>query len=249
MKISIITPSYNQGDFIEAAIKSVLKQNYSDFEHIIVDAESTDNTAEILKKYHHLKVISEPDEGQSDALNKGFKICTGDVVGWLNTDETYEDGIFQHIKANFDLKKFDVLYGDYISVDNDIETLVSSIPFSPNMLCWRQYMTTLTLFLSRKIFEDRNYINISYEASMDKEFLIRLEQKGYKFKYLNEIFGRFVWHINNKSTLIRDVQKKESRNIIQKYFFRNKMTAKIFFWPSKLYYDLKFHFLKFLMTK
>src|SRR5579863_1433630 len=95
MKISIITPSFNQGRFIEDAIESVLLQGHQDFEHIVIDNCSTDNTVEILKRYDHIKWISEPDEGQSDALNKGFKMSSGDVIGWLNCDDFYVDGAFR----------------------------------------------------------------------------------------------------------------------------------------------------------
>ena len=86
MKISIITPSYNQGRFIEDAIRSVLEQDYPDFEHIVVDNCSTDNTLDVLRKYPHIRWISEPDRGQSHALNKGFRMATGDVLAWLLDD-------------------------------------------------------------------------------------------------------------------------------------------------------------------
>ena len=90
---------YNgEGNYIEDAIQSVLKQNYKNFEHIIIDGNSTDNTIEILKKYKHLKWISEKDEGQSDALNKGFKRCTGDIIGWLNSDDYYLEDTFNTAK-------------------------------------------------------------------------------------------------------------------------------------------------------
>src|ERR1700755_1492305 len=94
MKISIITPSYNQGRFIEDAILSVLSQGYPDFEHIVIDNCSTDNTLDVLKKYPHVKWVSEPDRGQSNALNKGFGLSTGDVLGWLNCDDFYLPGAF-----------------------------------------------------------------------------------------------------------------------------------------------------------
>ena len=96
-KISIVSPSFNQGQYIEEAIQSVLNQGYENFEHIIIDACSTDNTLEILKKYSHLKWISEPDEGQSDALNKGFKLATGDIIGWLNVDDIYLSNTFKDV--------------------------------------------------------------------------------------------------------------------------------------------------------
>jgi glycosyltransferase involved in cell wall biosynthesis len=100
-KISIITPSYNQGKYIEDNIQSVLNQNYINFEHIIIDGGSTDNTVEILKKYPHLKWVSESDEGQSDALNKGLAMSTGEIIGWINSDDYYEIDIFHDVSGAF----------------------------------------------------------------------------------------------------------------------------------------------------
>ncbi len=107
-KISIVTPSYNSAEFIEDCIQSVLKQNYPNFEHIIIDGGSTDGTVEILKKYPHLKWISEPDEGQSDALNKGFKKAEGDIIGWLNSDDVYLPGTFNKVADILSNDKIDI---------------------------------------------------------------------------------------------------------------------------------------------
>src|SRR6058998_2090201 len=87
---SIITPSFNQARFLEENIQSVLTQAGVSVEHIVVDGGSTDGTVEILKSYPHLRWISEPDRGQSHALNKGFRMATGEILGWLNADDSYE---------------------------------------------------------------------------------------------------------------------------------------------------------------
>ena len=101
MKISILTPSFNSAQYIERAIKSVMDQNYDDWEHIVVDGGSNDGTVEILKKYTHIKWISEPDRGQSDAMNKAFAMSRGDIIGYLNADDTYEPNIFKIIVEYF----------------------------------------------------------------------------------------------------------------------------------------------------
>jgi len=100
-RISVITPSFNQGRYIEQTILSVLRQGYPDFEHIVMDAGSTDGTVEILKKYPHLIWVSEPDGGQADALNKGFARASGEIVGWINSDDYYRENIFPAVAASF----------------------------------------------------------------------------------------------------------------------------------------------------
>ena len=100
-KISVITPTYNAADTIETAIWSVLSQNYSNYEHIIVDGESTDDTVDILKKYKHLKWISEADKGQADAMNKGFNYSTGDIIVFLNADDYFFASAFNKVIPAF----------------------------------------------------------------------------------------------------------------------------------------------------
>jgi glycosyltransferase involved in cell wall biosynthesis len=104
-KITIITPSFNQGLYVEQAICSVLAQNYENVEHIVIDGGSTDQTIEILKKYPHVIWMSEKDRGQADALNKGLTMATGDIVGWINSDDYYDAGIFESISKYFNEPK------------------------------------------------------------------------------------------------------------------------------------------------
>ena len=99
--VSIITPSFNSGDFLEEAVRSVIAQDYSPLEHIIVDGGSTDETLEILQRYNSKPVtwVSEPDEGQADAINKGFRRAQGEIIGWLNADDTYQPGAIRSAVA------------------------------------------------------------------------------------------------------------------------------------------------------
>ena len=95
-RISIVTPSFNQALFVEETIQSVISQNYPNKEYIIIDGSSTDATVDIIKKYESQISywVSEPDRGQSHALNKGLKCATGDIIGWINSDDTYMPGTF-----------------------------------------------------------------------------------------------------------------------------------------------------------
>ena len=108
--ISIITPSFNQGKFIEQTILSVLNQHYPNFEHIIIDGGSTDGSIEILKKYPHLIWKSEKDRGQSEALNKGFEVAKGEIIGWLNSDDVYLDDTLFKVTGYLKDKNIDGIY-------------------------------------------------------------------------------------------------------------------------------------------
>ncbi|HWR54806.1 MAG TPA: glycosyltransferase family 2 protein [Bryobacteraceae bacterium] len=100
-RISILTPSFNQAQYIEQNIRSVMEQGYPDFEHIIVDDGSTDETVSILRRYPHLKWITQPNRGQANALNRALSMSTGDIIGWVNSDDYLEPGVFPHIARGF----------------------------------------------------------------------------------------------------------------------------------------------------
>lgn len=224
-KISIVTPSYNQGQFIEDAIRSVLQQDYPNFEHIIIDNCSTDETIDILNKYSHLTWISEPDRGQSDALNKGFKMASGDIVGWLNTDEFYLSGIFQRIAKFFKEKKdIDVVYGDtfwYFLPENKI-ALRKAFPFSIRMLkYWGQFFHTSSTFFRRRFIDEQIMISEEYEYHMDHEFILRLAKLSYRFRYLNAPLSVFRRHADSKTSTRKNLKTRlrERRQILLQYGF------------------------------
>jgi glycosyltransferase involved in cell wall biosynthesis len=117
--LSVITPSYNTADFIEDALLSVSRQKGVPVEHIVIDGASTDNSLEIVKRYPKAQWISEPDRGQSDAINKGFLRATGDLVGWLNADDYYLPGGLAAIaRAAQEHPEADVIHGDCVFVDS-----------------------------------------------------------------------------------------------------------------------------------
>ena len=124
-KISIITPSYNQGRYLEGTICSIIEQNYPNYELIIIDGGSTDDTLDVIRRYQSLITywVSEPDRGQSHAIQKGLVQATGDIINWINSDDLVAPGAFEHIAAVFDLDKYDVICGYCHYFINDIAHL------------------------------------------------------------------------------------------------------------------------------
>ncbi|MEL6674283.1 MAG: glycosyltransferase family 2 protein [Bacteroidota bacterium] len=221
-KISIVTPSYNQGDFIGDAIQSLLDQGYENFEHIIIDAVSTDNTHEVVSRYPHVTFISEPDEGQSDALNKGFKRATGDIVGWLNADDFYMPDTFNKVLKVLEDPKVDAVYSNVRFIDGEGNYTRDLIEHKVvKWLAWFYcYIPSTTFFFKREIMDDGPFIDKDFHISMDMELFARLLHKGYKFQYVNDFFASFRWHGGNKSIEskeVEDIRMKEGVTILNRY--------------------------------
>ncbi len=220
-KISIVTPSFNQGKFIESAIQSVLQQNYSNFEHIILDNCSTDQTVEILQRYPHLIWKSKPDRGQSDALNQGFRLATGDIIGWLNADDLYLPECFERIAVSFASPQSDIVYGDYRWIDEHgkIIQLRKELDFDFFILKYLHvlYIPSTSTFFNRRIFEEENFLDHSLKYSMDYEFFLRLARKKYRFIHLNAYLADFRWHEENKSIIAYHEQNEEKQRALLRH--------------------------------
>ena len=200
--ISIVTPSYNQGKFIEDTIQSVLIQNYPNFEHIIVDNCSTDGTVEILKKYPHLKWISEPDNGQTDAVNKGFNNATGDIIAYLNSDDQYCPGVFLTV-ADYFLEQPECkwLCGNVIFTDSKGIVYEKKKPlYSPFILRFASSsIYQPSVFLRRQILDEVGYLREDFHTIMDQEWFCRIAEH-YAPDIIDEDFSIFRWHSESKSS-------------------------------------------------
>src|ERR1700680_5105962 len=117
--VSVITPSFNQGGYIEQTIQSVLHQDYDPVEHIVIDGGSTDDTVDVLKRYPHLIWLSEKDLGQADALNKGLALARGDIIGWINSDDYYQHNIFHSVVNQFRMTNAQWVIGNLADVSDD----------------------------------------------------------------------------------------------------------------------------------
>lgn len=213
-RISIVTPSYNQGQFIEETIRSVLLQGYPNLEYIIIDGGSTDSSVEIIKKYESYLAywVSEPDKGQANALNKGFRKATGQLIGWQNSDDFYAAETFTYaVKASLITEDADVLYGAVNIIDeigNVIETISASELKLEDMFPWFK-LHNESMFFKKRIFEQGNFINESFNHYIDYEFFWRLIIADYKFYFVPQMNTYHRRHENAKSSTQHYTAAKE----------------------------------------
>jgi glycosyltransferase involved in cell wall biosynthesis len=225
LSISVVTPSFNQVSFIQEALDSVRLQNYPVCEHLVIDGMSTDGTIELLRSLSIDKTrtnftwVSEQDSGQSEALNKGFRRARGDIIGWLNSDDRYRLGCFEHVAKVFEENPtIDVLYGDYRLVDESgrVVQVRSEIEFSKFVLFYHRvlYIPTTATFFRRRVFDDGNWLNENLQYVMDLEFFIRLTANGYCFKHLPEILADFRLQPSSKTCRNPDKQRREHKQVV-----------------------------------
>jgi glycosyltransferase involved in cell wall biosynthesis len=198
-RFSIITPTRNMGHFLESCILSILQQGYENLEHIVVDGASTDNTREILSRYPHIRWVSEPDRGLSDALNKGIRMATGDVIGWCNADDLYLPGTLLVADEFFQKHpEIDVLYGDYRFTDEAGRSMriVREPHFSPTVFRWLHFnlIATPAAFWRTRIHEKDLWFDEKMRHAMDYDLLSRVFKHGYKFKHVSVLFADFRRH-------------------------------------------------------
>lgn len=228
-KFSVITVSYQHVDYIRQTIESVLNQRYPNFEHIVVDGGSTDGTLDILKAYPHLLWISEPDRGQSHALNKGFARATGDIIAWINSDDWYPPGVFKDVALA--LEDYPIVmgtcevcdkYGVRQEVVHNIERtyfdmckhwVFNSSPAQPSIFFRRE-------LLEQVKYPDGKYIDEDLEFCMDLDLWLRIAEKYPLNRRVKKSFSCLRTYDTNKTGEMWDLATREMSRVYHRQAHR-----------------------------
>jgi len=239
-KISVVTPSYNQGEFLERTILSVLNQSYPNLEYIIIDGSSTDASVEIIKKYEKdiTYWVTEKDAGQTDAINKGWRMATGEIVAYLNSDDTYAPGAMR--KVALYLKQhpqIDAVYGtcNLIDENDSIINVWEPTEFNLKSLvrCGISTIPQQTVFFRSHILKDIGFLDASLRHVMDYEYWIRIGQK-FRIQRTPYILASFRIHNQSKTSLETSTQWQESCRIRAKYSDESKLLWAVGYWSYKI---------------
>ena len=235
--ISIVTPSFNQAQFLERTKQSVLSQGDVDVEYVICDGRSCDGSTEIIKRYRTklATAIIEFDNGQAEALCKGFRHTTGDILGYLNSDDMLLPGTLKYVTTFFyDNPDIDAIYSHRLFIDeNDRLTKLWILPKHSDYCMSRwDYIPQETCFWRRRLMDQTNGINPSYQFAMDYDLFVRMMKKG-RFKRVNKFLSAFREHSSSKTIRLYDSLGKQEVSRVQsengiKFQWYDKIIGHIF---------------------
>lgn len=222
MKVSIVTPSYNQGQFIERTLQSVASQSGAEIEHVVFDGGSTDETVEILKAFKPtVRWISKKDKGQTDALNQGIQDTDGEIIGWLNSDDIYYPGAIARVVAYFsEHPEVDVVYGlaDYIGIDDRPFDTYPTEPWDFERLKETCFICQPALFFRRSVVDKFGLFDESLNYCMDYEYWLRLGKSGERFAFLEEKLAASRLYAENKTMSAKVKVCTEINNMFIRHF-------------------------------
>jgi glycosyltransferase involved in cell wall biosynthesis len=199
--VSVVTPSLNQGAFIEDAIQSVLEQDYPRVEHIIVDGGSNDGTLDVLQRYAHLRWLSEPDSGQADAVNKGFAMARGAIFAWLNSDDMYLPGAISAAVGVLLETGCGLVHGGWSQIDERGERIrdVEAVPFDlRRQLDYANLVAQPGALFTREAFEAVGGLDTSYRYAMDYELFLRIGAR-FDVRHVDRVQAAYRYHPESKT--------------------------------------------------
>lgn len=264
LKISIVTPNYNYGQYIEECILSVLNQDYNNWEHLIVDDGSTDNSVDIINKYvakypEKIKLICQENKGQTAAINVGLKNVTGDIIGWINSDDYYIENVFKKIMYIFQNNPdVDIIFGDVNVVDLSGRFIYRIRHFEFNfyyaaLFGFSKSLTSNAVFWRKSVQQEVGLLDPTLKVNMDGEFFSRL-CRGRKLYFLKEPLANFrkqvisiagkydqEWRIKVKKEVAQELEK--SLNFLRK----EKKKSLFCIFLMKVFYKIKYTILKIVL--
>lgn len=201
--VSIITPSYNQGKYIEETLRSVLLQDYPNIEYIVIDGASTDNSVEVIERYKDRLAyfVSEKDEGQSDAINKGFSLAHGEIIAWLNSDDLYtEHAVSRAVEALTHNPDAGFVYSNVLSIDMQSEvfnTMIFGDWGLPELMRF-SIICQPGVFMRKKALDAVGYLNPAYHYLMDHHLWLKIAA-NYPVQYIDEFWAAARYHPEAKN--------------------------------------------------
>jgi glycosyltransferase involved in cell wall biosynthesis len=221
--VSIVTPSYHQSRYIADTIRSVLQQDYPNLEYLVMDGGSTDGTAEILQQYgDRLVWFSEKDGGQADAINKGLGMARGEILGWLNSDDTYEPGAIGKIVQYFETHpEVGLVYGEGILVDAEGQRIgrYPTEPFDAQRLSEVCFICQPTVFFRADVFRQAGPLDANLKYCLDYEYWIRVARQ-YHIGYLNAELATSRLHARTKTLAKRLEMHDEILRVVKHHYGR-----------------------------
>ena len=232
-KISVVTPSFNQAQFIEETIRSVLLQRYPNLEYIIIDGGSTDGSTEIIRKYEPWISywVSEPDNGQSEAINKGWRCSKGDILAWLNSDDTYEINALQEV-ANLLVEKSDIsmVYGDCNIIDETGQFVMNAPTKSydfKSLICNEWFIPQQSTFIRQEVFNKVGKLNEDLHLVMDWEYWSRIALKEFEIYYFTKTLANFRQYDGAKTFSQHELSAEEKLRVLNNFFNNSEIEPKI----------------------
>jgi glycosyltransferase involved in cell wall biosynthesis len=202
--ISVITPSLNMLDYLKRCTLSIQDQQQVDLEHIVVDGASTDGTQEWLKRNPQVRSIREPDLGMYDAINKGFRLSRGHILGWLNCDEQYLPDTLHWVQGYFDSHAaVDMIFGHALLIRPDGSLIAYRKSYQPRriyILASHLYLLTCGMFFRKRIVDEGLFMDPDYRIIGDREFVLRVLKNGYNVQHVDRYLSAYTMTGQNLST-------------------------------------------------
>jgi hypothetical protein len=220
--LSIIIPTYQQGDYIERTLQSIVSQNYPELQLIVIDGGSTDQTNEIIERYRrHIAIyISEKDDGQSDAIRKGFDLATGDIVTWMNSDDTYTENALMtigHFFAANPSVRFAYGNRDIINENDEVIGRRRQPDFHPQIMRYcHMIVPQVSAFWQRSLYQESGGVDASLRFCMDFDLFVKMALIAPP-AHLPLVLGNFRIHSDSKTSNLEDVRLAEDQLVHQRY--------------------------------